>query len=102
MRLEVGHIIRTNYDTGPFRIQSILRGCTCTHILDSIESRELPLPPHTHLVLRYITRDHNEGKEGYIGYLDEETMHTYGEGGVLINDEIILCENDAPVQATLA
>lgn len=103
MRLEKGMVVRTNYDTGPFRIIGITRECVCPHILDTINRFDSapPLPAHTHLWLRYITKDHNEGKEAFIGYLDEESLRTYGEGGEWSGDEIILCESEEPVQNTI-
>lgn len=104
-RIEVGQILKTNYDTGPYRVISIKRGCTCPHILDTINLfDDAPLlPAHSHLYLRG-TEDaepHNRGEEAWIGYLDEATLETYGEGGKFTGDKIILCKNPVPIQASL-
>jgi hypothetical protein len=93
MHLEIGQIIKTNYGTGPYRITEITRGCTCTHVLDAIEGKEAPLPPHLHLTLRGCGGDHNEGSEFYLGYYDEATLQS-----LQCDDKLILCENREPVQ----
>jgi hypothetical protein len=91
--LEIGQIIKTSYDTGPYKIKEIVRGCTCTHILDEIESKVAPLPPHLHLTLVGVGGDHNDGEVAYLGYYDEQTLQS-----VWCDDRIILCENREPVQ----
>ncbi len=105
-RIEVGQILKTNYVTGPYRVVSIERGCTCPHVLDSINhfDEAPPLPPHAHLYLRYTDEapEHNRGAVAYINYVDEATLKTYGEGGSFTGDRIILCENTQPIQTSLA
>ena len=96
MRLEIGQLIKTNYDTGPYpyKVISIIRGCTCTHLLDEIENIEKPLPPHLHLRLE----DMKDGKkDSYLNYYDEETLTCVKHG----KDRIILCENIEPIQKSL-
>lgn len=108
-RIEIGQIIKTNYDTGPYRVVSIVRGCTCPHVLDDMNAKRPheepdPLPPHAHLYLRG-TEDaapHNRGEEAWIGYLDEETLRTYGAGGKLTRDRVILLKNPVPIQTSIA
>jgi len=46
---KVGDIVRTNYDSGPYRIVSIKEGCTCASYLDSINGKKgAKREPHMH------------------------------------------------------
>lgn len=98
-KIEVGQYLKTNYDAGPYKVMSITRGCTCTHILDEIENIENPLPPHVHMVLKTMTEDHNKGKDAYLLYYDEETLESVAPGD---HDKLILLENPEPVQRSLS
>ena len=100
MRIEIGQILKTSYDTGPFRVESIVRGCTCSHILDEIESIDHPLPSHIHMRLKDLSPGHNHGKDAWINYVDEETLQTYTAAGKFSGDKLILLENIQPVQAS--
>lgn len=104
MRIEIGQHLKTNYDTGPYRVEGITRDCTCAHVLDEIESIDTPLPPHMHLRLRFTEEApaHNRGDEAWINYIDEETLRSYGAGGKLGRDRIIILENPSPIQQTIA
>jgi hypothetical protein len=70
-------LIKTNYNTGPYRIKKIMRGCTCAHVLAEINmNTPPPLPPHLHLI---VTNPDGSGKF-YLNYYDEETLISYGPG----------------------
>jgi hypothetical protein len=50
--LAVGDLIKTNYNTGPYRVVEIKRGCTCPAYLDELNSGGRTLPPapdHLHI-----------------------------------------------------
>lgn len=99
MRLEKGHIIKTSYDTGPYRVIGITRGCTCPHILDEINNFSDPQPPsepHMHLWLKGL-EGHNKDKNFYMNWYREDTLEC-----IKSKDKIIICENLEPVQQTLA
>lgn len=98
-RIEIGQKLKTSYGSGPYVVLSIVRGCTCTHILDEIECIEKPLPPHVHMELRGVSDDHNKGERFQIGYYDESTLKSVAPR---IHDKIILLENIVPIQTTLA
>jgi hypothetical protein len=52
--LAVGDVIKTNYETGPYRVVDIQRGCTCPSYVEHLNSgfKELPpAPEHMHLTL---------------------------------------------------
>lgn len=96
-RIEIGQVLKTNYETGPFRITSVTRNCTCEEPVDW--HRHITLPAHLHMRARYVTGDHNDGSEAWLGFYDEETLRSVLPGS---SDRLILCENPAPVQATLS
>ena len=74
--LAVGDIIKTNYNTGPYRVIDIQRGCMCQSYLDDLNSggRELPpAPEHLHLTL--VKPDEGERKNNHYWlnrYLEEK------------------------------
>jgi len=104
MKLFPGMLIKTNH-SGPYRIVSIKRGCTCPMYLDEINSRGKPpprQPPHIHLTL---TRPDGTG-EFFLGHWDEESLlsldKTYcGLKKEPDHDEIIILGQDQPVQIPL-
>lgn len=97
-RIEIGTLLKTNYGTGPYRVVGIIRGCTCTHFLDEIENVENPLPPHLHMWLRYVSKDHNEGKEAWLAYYDEDTLRSVAKD---CKDRLFLLESPEPIQTSL-
>jgi hypothetical protein len=69
-RLIPGMLIKTNY-SGPYRIESITRGCECPSYLNTVGLDELPKRrPHIHLAL---TTQDGTGKYWLNGW-DEETL----------------------------
>lgn len=106
MKLEVGMLIETNY-SGPYRIKTIERGCTCVHPLDQMNNMGNPdkqraQAPHLHLV---VTRPDGTG-EFFLSYFDEETLlslqQTYcGGKDKLGYDRIIILPQDKHIQHTL-
>lgn len=96
-RIEVGQILKTNYDTGPYRVVSIDRNCTCEDPVDW--DKHIVLPPHLHMRLKSIAADHNFGEDAWLNFYDEETLRSVRNDG---KDRLILCENVEPVQSTLA
>lgn len=97
MRIEIGQNLRTNYETGPYRVVSITRECTCKNPIDFFEEGP-DMPPHIHLSLVGISQDHNRGEKAWLGWYDEETLCSVVPG---CGDRIILCENDRSIQTTL-
>lgn len=71
--LEVGDIVKTNYDTGPYRIEDIHRGCTCPNYVGQLNSRRKlpPAPEHIHLTLT--KPDERRGGHYFLNrYLEEK------------------------------
>jgi hypothetical protein len=97
MRIEVGQMLKTNYGTGPFRITSIVRGCTCIEPVDW--HKEIHLPSHLHMRARYVTGDHNDGDEAWLGFYDESTLRSVLPGS---NDQLVPLENASFLQTSLA
>lgn len=96
MRIEKGQIIKTNYDTGPYEVINVTRGCVCPNYHDVIEMLDPPASlPHIHLVVRGL-EGHNRGHIGWLSGFDEETLKS-----VWSSDELIICKNLHPVQQTL-
>ena len=93
MKLEVGQTIKTNYDTGPYKIVSIERNCRCPGIMDVInDSGVIESNPHAHLIVR----DLKDKKLGYLNWYDEDTLKS-----VVNRDRIIMLSNDRPIQLSL-
>lgn len=91
--LEVGQIIKTNYNTGPYRIKSIHRECTCPECIRSINGDDSPSLKHIHLIVK----DLNGGRgDYYLNGYNEETLKS-----VWSDDYLILCEDDQPIQISL-
>lgn len=73
MKLREGMYVKTNYDTGPYRIVEILRGCTCPEYVRSLEGDETPSPPHIHLIVKK-PGDTPRNNPYYLAGYDEETL----------------------------
>jgi hypothetical protein len=100
MKLEPGMLIETNY-SGPYRIKSVTRGCTCPNYVDTINlENPPPQSPHIHIVCS------NPDKTGefYLNGYDEETLQSldksYCESDKLEHDYITILEQDKPIQKT--
>lgn len=101
MKLEPGMLIDTNY-SGPYRIASISRGCTCSSYLDELSGRHRRRSPHIHVIC---TRPDGTG-EFYLNGWNEETLKslekTYcGMKKKLDYDVISVLPGDRPIQGTL-
>ena len=95
-RIEIGDIIKTSYDTGPYEVIGIWRDCTCPEYLISLEMADPPAsPPHIHLALRGMV-DHHKGKKYGLNGYDERTLKS-----VWCDDSIILLNSVRPVQMTM-
>lgn len=95
MRIEVGQILKTNYETGPYRVLSITRRCTCKEPTDFFDEGP-DMPQHLHMRLQDL-RDGS--KDSYLGWYDEETLTSVVPG---CNDQLILCETTEPIQTSLS
>lgn len=95
IRLEKGMLIKTNYGTGPYRIISVKRGCTCPSYLDSINLRDPPdRPEHIHIYLE--DPDNKRKSKSFLGgYIEETLTHLDGK------DKIEILKSDGPVQGSL-
>ncbi len=50
--LAPGDIIKTNYETGPYRVVDVMRGCTCPNYVEELNAGRNKLPPapeHIHV-----------------------------------------------------
>ncbi len=103
IKLEPGMLIETNY-SGPYRIKSVTRNCTCEDWYDTVilEKPPKPTPPHIHIVC---SDPDGKGTPSYLNGYDEETLKSYdksycGEKEELGHDYITILEQDRPVQKT--
>ena len=98
MKLEPGMLIETNY-SGPYRIKSIERGCTCS-AYDIGRGKPPPRPEHIHLIL---SSPDGNGKFYLNGY-NEETLKSWdmswNEKEELEPDYITILKQDKPIQST--
>lgn len=72
-----GMLVRTSYETGPFRIEKVTRGCTCPGYLDMINShgQAKPTAPHVHLVLTHPTDAADRGFY-WLNHYDEDSLRS--------------------------
>lgn len=102
IKLEPGMLIETNY-SGPYRIKSVTRGCTCPNYVDTINLKSPPpQPPHIHIVC---SDPDGKGTPSYLNGYDEETLKSLdksycGEKEELDYDYITISEQDKPIQKT--
>ena len=101
MRLEVGMRIKTNY-SGPYRIKSITRDCTCPLYNPDYTKENPPTEPHIHLVLT----DPDGRGESYLSHFIEETLlsiqKTYcGLKDKPDYDRIIIVDQDQSIQTSI-
>lgn len=104
MKLEPGMLIRTSYDTGPYRIarpyriRRVYRGCTCPLYTDRINLRHPPAqPPHLHLELT----DSDGRGEYWINHVDEDSLTVLYANWDGSHDCIEVLPPDKPVQLSL-
>ena len=96
-----GMLIRTNY-SGPYRVVTVKRGCTCSRPLD-IYNMDYPpaTEPHIHLAL---SREDGTGRF-YLGWFIESELRsinmTYCGKTELDYDRIEILPCDQPVQLDL-
>jgi len=102
-RLEKGMLIKTNY-SGPYRIVSIIRGCTCPLYSDTLKTNSPPdQPPHIHLT---VSDPHNSRRLFWLNHWNEETLLSLGKSycGMKTEpdyDQIFILENDKPIQLSM-
>lgn len=103
-RLEIGMLVKTNYEERPYRITKIWRDCTCPDYLDTINMRKPPAQPsHIHLEL---TRPDGSGKF-WLGHFEEATLRSLDKTYCGFKDKldydyiIILDKQDRQIQTSL-
>lgn len=74
----VGDVVRTSYGTGPYRVDHIIRGCTCPDYTDEINGFDdaPPSSPHLHLGVTGCGGDHNDGEIFALSGYDEDTLES--------------------------
>lgn len=93
-RLEKGMLIKTNYGTGPYRVISVKRGCTCPSCRYSNNFRDAPKrPEHIHIFCE--DPGNKRRNKSYLGgYIEETLTHLNGK------DKIEILESDGPIQGS--
>lgn len=97
-------LIKTNY-SGPYRIKSVKRGCTCPSYLDEINSKGKPVPPRKKHIHIHCSRPDGKG-DFYLNGWDEDTLMSIdksfcGSKKSLDYDWIEILENDQSIQLEL-
>lgn len=105
VKLQPGMLIKTNY-SGPYRIISVSRGCTCPNYVDSINMEDPPdQPPHIHIVCTDPEGKSRSDNYSYLNGYDEETLQSidksYCESEELEHDYITILKQDKPIQKML-
>ena len=102
-KLTKGMVIKSSYDNWTYRIQSVVRGCTCPAYLDEIDMDDPPpRAPHIHVKCT----DMNDKGEYWFNWYDEETLRSIdtswcGMKRFLGYDYIVILPNDKPIQMEL-
>lgn len=65
--LEVGALIRTNYGTGPYVVESVDGPCDCPEYVRSLDGDNSPSEPHYHLTVRDADRPAGHGRRKMTG-----------------------------------
>lgn len=63
--LRIGEIVRTNYDTGPYRITAISERCECPSYLRWLDGDDSPSEAHYHLTCVNLADGHKSWLNGY-------------------------------------
>lgn len=74
--LAVGDIIQTKYESGPYRVVDIRRGCTCPNYVAQLNSRTKLPPAPAHLHVTCVPPDAPEERKDYYWlncYLEEKS-----------------------------
>ena len=76
--VEVGDVVKPNYNSGPYLVLQVFRGCTCPSFDETIDKptgKQRKRQPHMHLVCGVAPEspDHYSGRYYLSGY-DEETL----------------------------
>lgn len=74
--IQVGDIVRTSYGTGPYRVDEIIRGCTCPKFTDELRLGDdaPPSAPHIHLLLADLRRGREHDGPSMLAGYDEDTL----------------------------
>lgn len=97
MRLEVGHIVKTSYGTGPYLIVDIRRNCTCTEYVTSLDypmGEGPPSPPHMHLTCEFLQGE-MQGKKAWLSGYDEELKNVWN------SSKLTVIPNERAVQISM-
>lgn len=97
MRLEPGHVVSTSYGTGPYLIVNVVRGCTCTEYVASLDYMigEGPLSaPHMHLTCEYLDGP-SRGKKAWLSGYDDNLMSVWNK------DSLVLLKSFRSVQVSM-
>ena len=95
MKFEVGDIVITSYNTGPYVIDSILRGCECSSYLDTINLDDPPKSKkHIHIICHVQGEKKRKGRESYLNGYDERGFSVW-------SDDYLIYRGNAEVQLSL-
>ena len=96
MKFKEGDIVITSYNTGPYVIDSIERGCECPSYLDEINLDDPPKSKkHIHIVCHHLDEKKRKGRECYLsGYDDQSGVSVWG-------DDYLIYRGNVDVQLSL-
>ena len=96
MRLEVGNVVITNYDTEPCLVVSISRGCTCPEYGASCDfgDNAPPSQPHMHLTCEYLDGP-SKGRKAYLNGYDKKLKSVWN------NDKLTVITCNRLVQTSM-
>lgn len=99
-RIIEGAIIRTSYDTGPYRVVQVVRDCTCPEYHDELNNgkKAKNREPHMHIVCinAYPEKGRDAHEKSYLnGFVEKPDgritgCSTYAPDGIEIRDEIFI------------
>lgn len=94
-RYRVGMRVRTSYNSGPYVIVQVYKGCTCPSFVDSLNlgDKAPKSRPHVHLICKRL--DENSRDKYYLNGYDENLNSVWG------NDYLIDLDEVTPIMLTI-
>jgi hypothetical protein len=74
--VHVGDVVKTNYGTGPYRVEEVSELCTCPSYLSELNGDGAPSRPHVHLVLTKVDDTKKRKARYWLNGYDPATLQS--------------------------
>jgi hypothetical protein len=93
-RLEIGDTVSTSYNTGPYKVKKIMRGCTCPSFVQSLNGDDTPSREHMHI----LCKKDGDKSDYYLNGFDEDLKSVWNSDSLILHNVATI---NKPVQLTL-